>query len=1185
MACPLPLRAQSGVRVAGRVVDSERHPLAKVEITVTNDSARQLATGQTASNGTYALTVNERLRSYTVSFRLVGYVMFSRVINASADFASLGMGDITLMQRLDLLQPMNVRAAKLVPTQTGARPVGASDMNVKSASDFLIDPSDLAALLARLPGVEETDGGLSILGAEPSQNRTIIDGADFSGSHVPRDAIQQARLSTNPFDPAQGRFSGGEVVVTTRRGRQLVEGTTRAQIISPLLSIGATPLAERPSGRWSSSGFASGPLGDKRLNGLIAYDASVTSAASLSLLSTRNETLGERGLSQDSVAAIADAVSALDVPLGSRSASPVFQGSALGRVDFNRGIRTSLTLTALGNWTRIPQLAVGALDFPSTAQRTSTSNMRVTLGGSTYFGLVLDEWLVSLGVSTSQSSPLTRMPSGRLDVRTLVDGKAGIATLRFAGAGAAGSSGDDHMATLTHTSSVVLGQGTHQLKLVEEATIRQQRTTDSSSYFGTYTYIDVARFLRNQPDAFERRLSVTSTAVHATTLGASLGDSWRAIAGKLDLQGGLRVDAQRFGPRPEFNRRVGSAFAVRTDRVPDDLSISPRLGFRWRPRGKSSVPLVPEGTTTLDAQFGRGVSAPYDAGGVALDRDANYITLSGGIGAFRGVTGLDRVAAAAGATGLSNSVRTLSCVGSATPLPKWRATLEESPAVCAEGTGVFADTSRSIVALAPQFRPPVGWRGVFAINGLRFAGLALLPQFNVSYGANNLGRINRNVRAAPSFTLANEGGRPVYATPSGIDARTGLISASNNRLDDRFGNVTEFVTDRHIQTTQVTLAITPTRPLRGGGSMFLVYSLTDSRMQSRGFDGTTGGDPRTVEWSPSSQPRHHVELGASGIGNRWLRFDTRIVLTSGAAFTPTVAQDINGDGQANDRAFVFSQAERDAVVAAAMQRLLTAATPNVARCLTKQIARVAETNSCRDSWRARVDVAINVLPAGGFGLGDRFKLTANVLNAGSAIVRIFRLYDTPLARPTASSVDRQLLYVTGFDSVQRQFRYVVNEQFGRARTNFAAQRLPPMRLQVGAQWLLTPRRSRQIRPPAPTTSRDSAMRTLRNELVRRLGPGRVAGILSLSDSLRLDDAQVTGIRGSERAFVAARDSLLGPVVIRLLDLGTRMKSQDVDSQMRMISRELGDLDEQWLNRALAFLSPSQRAQFDKLKPR
>lgn len=111
------------------------------------------------------------------------------------------------------------------------------------------------------------------------------------------------------------------------------------------------------------------------------------------------------------------------------------------------------------------------------------------------------------------------------------------------------------------------------------------------------------------------------------------------------------------------------------------------------------------------------------------------------------------------------------------------------------------------------------------------------------------------------------------------------------------------------------------------------------------------------------------------------------------------------------------------------------------------------------------------------------------------------------------------------------------------------------------------------------------MRTLRNELVRRLGPGRVAGILSLSDSLRLDDAQVTGIRGSERAFVAARDSLLGPVVIRLLDLGTRMKSQDVDSQMRMISRELGDLDEQWLNRALAFLSPSQRAQFDKLKPR
>src|SRR5213592_4518028 len=49
----------------------------------------------------------------------------------------------------------------------------------------------------------------------------------------------------------------------------------------------------------------------------------------------------------------------------------------------------------------------------------------------------------------------------------------------------------------------------------------------------------------------------------------------------LRLSYGARLEATRFSGAPLHNRAVDSLFGVRTDRIPSELHVSPRLGFTW----------------------------------------------------------------------------------------------------------------------------------------------------------------------------------------------------------------------------------------------------------------------------------------------------------------------------------------------------------------------------------------------------------------------------------------------------------------------------------------------------------------------------------------------------------------------------------------------------------------------------
>src|SRR5262249_6534297 len=150
-------------------------------------------------------------------------------------------------------------------------------------------------------------------------------------------------------------------------------------------------------------------------------------------------------------------------------------------------------------------------------------------------------------------------------------------------------------------------------------------------------------------------------------------------------------------------------------------------------------------------------------------------------------------------------------------------------------------------------------------------------------------------------------------------------------------------------------------------------------------------------------------------------------LTSGRRYTPMVSSDINGDGLANDRAFVFSN---------------VAAAPKLARdCLAAQVGRVATRNSCTGPWTQSLNLAISPDPAR-TGLRDRGQISLIVTNVLGAADQLVHGASHLKNWGTAVTPDQTLLNVRGFDPTSKTYRYDVNPSFGSTSASALAGRLP-----------------------------------------------------------------------------------------------------------------------------------------------
>jgi hypothetical protein len=629
--------------------------------------------------------------------------------------------------------------------------------------------------------------------------------------------------------------------------------------------------------------------------------------------------------------------------------------------------------------------------------------------------------------------------------------------------------------------SYVSAGGAHRVKL--GGLLNADRSTVGSipNRYGTFSYNSLADFEANRPSQFTRTISGRDRLAGSNSAALYLGDAWRQSP-RFQMVYGLRVEGTRFPSDPQFNPEVDALFSRRTDHSPSELHASPRLGFTYSMGAPANAP-APSGGTAAPANAatpgaptaaatagspapaadGRGQGGGLGGGGF----NASAWTFRGGVGEFRGKISSNLVATANDATGLLGGQSTLTCIGAAVPVPDWTAYLNDPssiPTQCLDVAGgmsavPLSGQRRNVTLFEDGFSAPKVWRTSLGGSRRFFQRYNFSLDGSLAYGVNQTGSHDLNLDATPKFTLANEGGRPVYSAPTSIIASTGATSITASRIHPEYGSVSELTSQLHSVSSQVTVS-TGGVTLQGitlNGS----YTFLRSRDQQNGYSAgggggfggaSTGGNPALVQWGTSDLERRHSLLGTITFPARaWLDITAIGRYTAGQRYTPIVSGDVNGDGSRNDRAFIFNPASTaDTAVASGISRVIANSPARTAECLQSQLGVVAARNSCSAPWTPSLDVQLNLKPDA-FGLARRLAIQLQLQNTLVGIDQL--LHGNNLhgwGQPVIA--DRTLLYVRGFDPATQAFKYQVNEHFGTPSGANSAFRVP---FQVGLQGRLT----------------------------------------------------------------------------------------------------------------------------------
>jgi hypothetical protein len=388
----------------------------------------------------------------------------------------------------------------------------------------------------------------------------------------------------------------------------------------------------------------------------------------------------------------------------------------------------------------------------------------------------------------------------------------------------------------------------------------------------------------------------------------------------------------------------------------------------------------------------------------------------------------------------------------------------------------------------------------------------------------------------------------MFVPSSDIVASSGLVASSGSRSTTQFGRVTLDRGDATSISKQVTVTVRPSLFSRLGRNVYFLggYTLSSIRARNRGFDATTAGDPRDKTWARGNlDARHQLVFQA---GNSWGRYTATLTgrAQSGLPFTPMVASDLNGDGIANDRAFIPNPASvADPVYRSGLQSLIASSQSNVRDCLTRGFNTVADPMSCEGPWSATLNGQFSVAGGGTF-LSRRVTLNFGLINIPGGLDQLLHGSSNLHGWGSSPSPDPILLSVVGYD-VDKGFSYLVNPRFGDTRPMSTSLRAPfqltldvavdigkPIEAQQIARWL-APGRSK---PGVIATSAELKRRFERNV------PDLYREVLRQSDSLLLSREQVESLTRAQAEHRKLLDGIWSELADRLAALPKDFDAKD-----------------------------------------
>ena len=1128
-----PAAAQQLDVIRGRVIGPDSQPVVRASVKATSYSGNVSKSATTDRNGRYAITYPSGEGDYWLEFRAIGFQPKRFEVKRVADEEIL-LADARLVSSIATLDAVNVTASgprALVNRNANSGNVGGGERALSNSAVSPDQMGNLAALAASLPGIQlipGLDGAadvFSALGLSADQNSTTVNGLGSGISTLPPDAQVSASVLTYSYDPGIGNFSGARIQLQTLPGSNFSNRQASTNARAPQLEF-ADEVAAAQNQKFTNIQFGGGGRGPITLDRHF-YNTSFGLSRNFkdlpSLLNTSSLGLASAGVARDSVIRLLDILQSVSIPtsLSSAPSQQITNGVTVqGNVDISpssNGTGNGFTVGFLGGYNRSEQVVGGnsLLTVPAHNGETGSWNGLFSARQSNYFwSSFLSTTNLGISFSGNENAPYLRSPNGNVRINSLLDdGSSAVRVLSFGGNPALDLSSRARTEELSNEVRWYAGNNRHAVKLTSNIRHETFSADQSTNLLGTFTFNSLAELQAGTPASFNRTLFAPTREGSQITGAVSLGDFWRPTA-SVQLQYGLRVDANHFLDTPQRNALVEDRLGLRNDRVPNRVYVSPRVGFTWLYGKQNQIAFIP------------GAARPPRA------------LIQGGAGVFQNLREAALISGAVNNTGLPASTRQISCNGPAAPTPLWAEYRRNPPAIpstCTDGSdgSVFGIGTPNVTLFDADFsqtrvwRANLNWGGPIFDNRFAF-GVSAVYSLNL----HQPDAVDRNLNRTARFSLDNERNRPVYANVGAIDPRTGSIALKDTRISPDLLRVSEQHSDLRSDARQLLFTLRPVTAnpkLRWNVS----YQLLALRDQYRGFS-STAGDPFASQWGEGLQPgRHQFGVGFTSIPV----FDVvyvswNLAFVSGARFTPSISGDVNGDGSfGNDRAFVSNSAgTADAQMAAAMNTLLDRGAPAARKCLGRQLGTVAARGSCSAPWTAQASLNFNFNPQK-IGLPKRASVNFSINNPLGLADLLVHGQDIrgwgQLIAP-----DPSLLFVRGFDPATRRFKYEVNQRFGSTRpTQSTTRQLPLISLRVQMD-IGTPR-ERQVLSQQLNQGRGRAGSKLSAQQLKSLGsasiPNPMSLILQQPDTLKLTRKQADSLAVLSRLFTQRADALWSPV--------------------------------------------------------
>jgi outer membrane receptor protein involved in Fe transport len=1035
--------------VRGTVVGADGTPVAGAAVVTVNAETGVRRGTQTDDAGRYRIPFLDPGR-YSVRAQRIGYRPAERT-DVRIGLGQLQDLDFRLEAAATQLEAVTV-SADVVPLIETTKTGTSARIDDRQIAQLPTNGRNFKDLVVLAPGTSDVSGGgagggQSIGGGRTAASSLLVDGVNNNESFFGGDArggdrapfsysieaVKEIQVITAGYDVERGNFTGGTVNAVTKSGTNLFRGTAfgflRADEAAGVQLTGRDFLNNSPLDfRSQQYGLAlGGPIVKDRAHFFFTVDRQTRRdprPAFATGAGTFDPTSSAFRFPQATFDTIVNvARDSLGYDLTSEFGNfvqNVNETALFGRIDWQLGERN--TLTVRNNYMRFEQRNDRLVTAPSSfgdflsnggPYKTSTNSI-VTSLTSTFGGGLSNELRAQVAY---EHKPRPSNPSGGYGVplpQVTIQGitsRRADNTTRVTGVNF-GADPVLHSNLLDQDTYELIDnlrytRGDHTFK-VGGNLLRVNVLNDFFfNALGSFTYPSLTAFARNQPSSYTRALEipgqgkpVADFAVNEAAVYAQ--DEWQ-VTPKLFLSYGLRYDVALYPDAPVDNPDVSAAFAgIRTSTRPKDYNnVSPRVGFTFDP-GANGLQVLRGGSGIF---YGRSPYVLY----------ANVLTNTG-------------------RTQLS-----LTCSGAAVPKPRFATYAADPASIPAQCVGAGNPPPPPVVNAFRDFDQSYAWKSNLAYD--RAVGPAVRVGVEAVYSAtrDNYLVADANLDATTRFSV--DAGKVAVFAPAESISTAGVINRRVTRINRAFdqvavqnslgtGESVQGIASLTARLRRATVVASYTYDrTRDNGSVSCCIAVGDIFANTRAagnpndFESQRGpatySRPHTVVVSPSVQ----LPFGflVSGIYRGF----------SGIPWTPRYGNDVNGDGQANDRLYVPTAGDiasyrlavpAGSTLAAEQQRLDDLIEGN--DCLREHRGQVVGRNSCRNPWQNVLDVRA----AKTFATlrGQNVELVADFFNVLNG------LSDKHGKRLEVSAADQALFTVQSFDRTARQFTYQLNPSFGTA---------------------------------------------------------------------------------------------------------------------------------------------------------